>query len=475
KIEFDLIETTVKDEVKKLEDEISHITSNPMLKGLGIPKEIADKIIKISSKQTQILETFNEIKKSNVKPFFLFQLHFSDVFEKKGGFDVVIANPPYVSFGLRGVGKTNNGWVDSLRRIYPNSAEYKLSLYAIFIDRGLQLLGDDGVLTYVTPDSFLLGRYFSKLRRFILDGCRIIEILMFEKDFWESGVVGRPVITLLERNLDSNVRKNNIPTYKLYHSLDAFNRNIVNAFSYPQNYFDNTSFNRFRLFFESSQKSIADKLQIGSRPLSDFMNFASGLIGKKGKEQIISKENKGSNWHPGLLSGGEIERYAIHYENNYILFDTKVLKSGFKEAKYFEPKILLRQTGDSLIAAYDDKKLLCLNNLHVGNLKNKKWDIKYILALLNSKLLNYYYHLISLETGRTMAQIDIETLEELPIKESSDHIVASILNLVEKIIITNKERSTTNVNEYENQIDQLVYKLYGLTLEEIKIVEGSND
>jgi len=472
KIEFDLIETTVKDEVKKLEDEISHITSNPMLKGLGIPKEIADKIIKISSKQTQILETFNEIKKSNVKPFFLFQLHFSDVFERKGGFDVVIANPPYVSFGLRGVGKTNNGWVDSLRRIYPNSAEYKLSLYAIFIDRGLQLLGDDGVLTYVTPDSFLLGRYFSKLRRYILDGCRIIEILMFEKDFWESGVVGRPVISLLERELDSNVRKNNNPAYKLYHSLDDFNKSIVKAYSYPQSYFDNISFNRFRLFFESRQKSIADKLQMGSKPLSDFMNFASGLIGKKGKDQIISKEKKGQDWYSGLLSGGEIERYVVNNEGNYILFDTKILKSGFKEAKYFEPKILLRQTGDSLIAAYDDKNLLCLNNLHVGNLKNRKGNIKYILALLNSNLLNYYYHLISLETGRTMAQIDIETLEELPIKESSDHIVESILSLVDKNILASKENNKTNISEHEKQIDELVYKLYGLTQEEIELVEG---
>ena len=300
-----------------------------------------------------------------IRPFFPWKLYFSEVFQEKDGFDVVIANPPYVSFGLRGVGKSDNAWANSLRRIYPNSAEYKLSIYAIFMDKGIQLLQNHGMLCYITPDSFLLGRYFSKLRKHILNTCRIIEILMFEKDFWESGVVGRPVITVFKRERDANLLKSNMPTYKLYRSLNDFNAEIVQAFSYPQEYFNNTSYNRFRLFFEKSQKLLVDKLQVGSKSLSEFVTFASGLIGKKGKDEIISKEKRVASWHPGLLSGSEIKKYVVNYGGNFIHFDTKVLKSGFRDANYFEPKILLRQTGDSLVAAYDDDNLLCLNNVHV--------------------------------------------------------------------------------------------------------------
>ncbi len=475
KIEFDLIETTVKDEVKKLEDEISHITSNPMLKGLGIPKEIADKITKISSKQAQILETFNEIKKSNVKPFFLFQLHFSDVFERKGGFDVVIANPPYVSFGLRGVGKTNNGWVDSLRRIYPNSAEYKLSLYAIFMDRGLQLLGDDGVLTYVTPDSFLLGRYFSKLRRYILDSCRIIEILMFEKDFWESGVVGRPVISLLERYLDSDVRKNNIPTFKLYRSLDDFNKNIVKAFSYPQSYFEKTPYNRFRMYFDDVSKKLADHIEEGSVELSDLVTIHTGVRSKIGQKNIVSDKKEGINWQKGLISGSEIEKYFVHYEGNFINIDPKLLWSGGWDPKIIlNDKLLLRQTGDSLVAAFDGNKYYHLNNLHsIASKDGQSKTLKFVLALLNSKLLNFYYRLISLETGRTMAQTDIETLELLPVKTSTDGVKEEMISLIDQILLSNGKKDL--MNGYQQKIDQLVYQLYDLTPKEIAVVEGKNE
>jgi hypothetical protein len=414
-----------------------------------------------------------------IRPFFPWKLYFSEVFQEKDGFDVVIANPPYVSFGLRGVGKSDNSWANSLRRIYQNSAEYKLSIYAIFMDKGTQLLQSHGMLCYITPDSFLLGRYFSKLRRHILNTCKIIDILMFEKDFWGSGVVGRPVITILNRESLNDLRKNSIPSYKLYHSLNDFNKGIVKVFSYPQEYFNNISYNRFRLFFEKNQKLLVDKLQVGSKSLSKFVNFSSGLIGKKGKDKIISKEKRVASWHPGLLSGSEIKKYVVNYGGNFIHFDTKVLKSGFKDANYFEPKILLRQTGDSLVAAYDDNNLLCLNNIHVGNLKDKKYSLKYILALLNSTLINYYYRLISLETGRTMAQTDIETLELLPVKIPSSNIQNKIVYLVDQILFITKDKDylensqkQAKVHEYERQIDQTVYKLYGLTDGEIEIVEN---
>jgi len=114
---------------------------------------------------------------------FIWKLDFAEVFKEKGGFDIIIANPPYVSFGLRDVGKAKVEWADYMRKNYPNSAEYKLSIYAIFMDKGLQLLRDKGILSFITPDSFLLGRYFSKIRNFILNFFKIKEIVMFEKDF----------------------------------------------------------------------------------------------------------------------------------------------------------------------------------------------------------------------------------------------------------------------------------------------------
>jgi len=419
--------------------------------------------------------------RQNLGLSFIWKLDFAEVFKDRNGFDIVIANPPYISFGLRNVGKAKKEWANFMRKNYPNSAEYKLSIYAIFMDRGVQLLKDKGILSYITPDSFLLGRYFSKLRNFILRSCNIIEIVMFEKDFWQAGVVGRPVISIIQKNSDNQSREDHCLTSTLCISLDKLDKKTLRSYSYEQKYFEHVPYNRFRLFFDMREKTIVEKLERNSERLSVAVTFASGLIGKKGKEEIISDKKLGEKWYPGLLSGREIIKYSIKYKGNFILFDVKKLKSGFKDARYFEPKIFLRQTGDSLIGAYDTENFLCLNNLHVGNLVNRDYDLRYVLAILNSKLLNYYYHLISLELGRTLAQIDIETIEQLPIKQASPKIQKGFIDLVDKIMSIHRvyENSSTSesskkITELERKIDQKVYKLYGLTEEEIRWVEEAS-
>ena len=84
------------------------------------------------------------------------------MFAEKGGFDLTIANPPYISFGLRGNKAATKKWAEKVRGLYPGSAEYKISVYALFIDLALRVAAKPGVVCYITPDSFLLGRYFSK-------------------------------------------------------------------------------------------------------------------------------------------------------------------------------------------------------------------------------------------------------------------------------------------------------------------------
>ena len=96
-----------------------------------------------------------------------------------------------------------------LKSNYPNSAEYKISMYAVFMERAIRLLAKEGRFGFIIPDGFVLGRYFSKLRRYILDTCKIVEIVLFNKDFWKYGVVGRPVIIILEKGGNKDVRLSN--------------------------------------------------------------------------------------------------------------------------------------------------------------------------------------------------------------------------------------------------------------------------
>ena len=109
---------------------------------------------------------------------------------------------------------------------------------------------------------------------------------------------------------------------------------------------------------------------------------------------------------------------------------------------------------------------------------SNKCDIKYILAILNSKLIDFYYKKISLEEGRTMAQIDIEVVEKFPIpyidkskQEKFSIIVDKIYNLTQAENYINDLKNQNSLKQYENKIDFMIYKLYNLTMDEVKIID----
>lgn len=426
------------------------------------------------------LKKIEEFKKTNIKPFFLWKLHFSDVFKEKGGFNVVIANPPYISYGLRGGQKITTEEKETLRRTFPDSAEYKISMYALFIDRAIQLSKlDGGVQTFIVPDSFLLGRYFSKIRSSILINNEIHHILLLPYSVFEA-TVGFSVVYCFQRKVTIN--PDHILTAKFATNNEQISRGDYVRFSYPQSYFKHTKYNRFRLFFSKETLELINKIEKGSCELSEFMTGRTGVRSLIGQKQIVSKEKKAKTWCPGLISGSQIKKYRIFYEGDFINIDPKKLCSGGWDYDVIHNiKLLLRQTGDSITAAVDTNGYYHLNNIHSFALNNEKLDILFLLAILNSRLIDVYYKIISLEANRVMAQTDIETIESLPIKEISKSEQKPFIEIVDKIISITKDKDylenqakQDKVKKYEEQIDKMVYELYELTEEEIKIVEENS-
>jgi hypothetical protein len=103
---------------------------------------------------------------------------------------------------------------------------------------------------------------------------------------------------------------------------------------------------------------------------------------------------------------------------------------------------------------------------------NGKYSNKFLVGVLNSKLLTYFYRLLSMEVKRTLAQIKPTILKNLPVKLDNEKMVRQIESTVEQIITAKKSNPDADTIALEKEIDQLVYQLYELTEEEIKIVEG---
>jgi|GEM_PF-1314958 len=496
--------------------------------------------------------------------YFHWELEFPEVFfDEHGkplpnpGFDAVIGNPPYVSFGLRGVGKLSDNEKDYYKTKFSNSAEYKITMYPVFMQQAIDLIKTGGFASYIVTDSFLLGQYFSKIRRYISDTCKINQLMLIRDRVFKEGEVGVSVVFNIEKENIPKARSSNFVTAIYCSDVEEFPSNFAAQYQYEQKYFEQIHLNRFRLFFNKESFEFVKRIERIGSTAKEVISIHTGVRSKIGQKSIVDSNLHGPTWKKGLVSGEEIGRYSLRWSGNYINIDSKLLwAGGWDEKVISSDKLLIRQTADRLTAAFDNNKLYHLNNLHSAVLVDFDYDIRYVLALFNSKLLNRFYRMISLEEGRTMAQTDIETLEQLPIRtidfsnpvdrkkhgemvklvqrmldrnKEKQEIIARYVTWLESVInakvedLTGKDKIrdpeklkdideliqlliknrkklegfapkrlpaqkeitedfneckaqidsiAAEISETDRAIDRLIYKLYGLTPEEIEIVEG---
>ncbi|BBB89872.1 MAG TPA: N-6 DNA methylase [Methylomusa anaerophila] len=385
-------------------------------------------------------------------------------------YDYVVGNPPYVSFGLNRTGVLNAGYTAYIRANYQHSAEYKISYYALFIQRALEVLTSGGRLGFITPDSYLLGRYFSKIRRYILDNCLIEEILLLSQPVFAGATIGIPTISILTK-----IHK---PEQKETHEVKVAKmqeNGQITAFRYSQTYFHTQSYYRFRMFFNKMDKTIVEKMDQAGNKLGDLARIKTGMRSLTSQQEIKSQQPHGPTWKRGLTSSAQVIPFLIEYRGDWLdVNPDKLNKGGWDKAIIENPKILLRQTGDSLIAAIDRNGYYHLNNLHSISLSGGLTSLEYIVCLLNSRLMNYYYQTISLEKGRSLAQTDIETLEKLPIvlnpliKKELESMTLSLEGSAGRYF-----QSSPSFELLSSSMNYLIYDLYGLSRAEVQYVEES--
>ena len=242
----------------------------------------------------------------------------------------------------------------------------------------------------------------------------------------------------------------------------------------------------FRLFMLENVEKFCDVLDTG---------IHSGNV----RTKIFFKENNGKRHR--LLQGKQIQRFSLWWNSpkakylfcdiNYDPLPIPGLGRGGKPSSrneywhfcgdienHHQPeRLLLRQTDDDLIVAYHSEaesgRFYTDNTLHTILPKSQKTNLKYFLALFNSRLLNFVYHAISQEQGKSQAQVKISVINKLPVIVPSEDEQRPIIALADRILSIKTSDPNANTNQQEREINQLVYALYDLTSEEIAIVEAS--
>lgn len=409
---------------------------------------------------------------SNNNQNFDFKIYFSEVFHEKNGFDVIIANPPYVF--TRG-SNFSKGFKDMIRAQYETGIG-KLNLFSIFIERGLKLLKPDGDLIYIVPNTLFRATPYKPLRKYIVSNYAIKQIVDLREGIFEN-VTASTTIIEIARNKDVDVSVDIIDSVE-----DLRSRKVSRVVH--QNKFINSEY-VFSIYLEKNTNVLFDKLLLNSEKLGLICrDIINGIVTPKGKDKFITNKKLNENYKP-FLEGKDIDAYIIRPNKRFILFDRKKLHRARPEYVWdAKEKLIIRRIGGgdrALFVAYDNSNYYTFASTNLILLKENVWaNIKYVLALLNSKLLNYYY--VENFTNRSSLTVNVSKtyLELLPIKKISVSEQKQFIELADRILaITRNEDYTKNsskkseVRKYQERINQMVYKLYGLTEKEIKVVEDS--
>ncbi len=226
------------------------------------------------------------------------------------------------------------------------------------------------------------------------------------------------------------------------------------------------------LDIQPEQGAILDKIELASKPLSTFGRAYFGIQTFDRKKYVVDEKFNGK-YFP-VVDGGNVNRYSCRPHKEYVLFEKNAIKSGGNLDVYSQERIVVRQIGKFPEGTIIPSNLFTLNTIY--NIFLHRIDslfLHFLLGLINSKLLQFYWYIKHFDNKSTFPKIKKAPLESLPINSSKNEVITEISSEVSEILNRKKEDPTGDTRALEAEIDRLVYELYGLTEEEIQIVEES--
>jgi hypothetical protein len=348
--------------------------------------------------------------------YFHWELEFPEVFfdeygrslGKTAGFDAVIGNPPY------GTPSTNSNIF--LQNLYIQGFADN---YVYFIERGVNLAQPRACLSYIIPNTWAQVFSANRFRHFLTTQLTILEIVHLSDPVFTDATVDTEILSI----------RKSTPTDDTLVTIRIWDKDgETNQFSVPQTEWITPDGDIISVLTQPHIAPIVQKIEQHSVPLNKFSEIKNGVKpfeeGKGNPPQtsqimaekpFVSTLQIDDSFVP-LLRGSLIDRYTNYWRNDYWISYGPWLAAPRDPAIFFEvdEKIVMRQTGADLIATKIDNSFVARDNLHLI-LGMSSISLDYLLALLNSKLLGFYYHQLNPETGETFAQVKLAHLERLPI------------------------------------------------------------
>ncbi|MFD3157281.1 Eco57I restriction-modification methylase domain-containing protein [Haloimpatiens sp. FM7330] len=486
------------------------------------------------------------LKKEQRKPYFIWEMEFSDVFREKGGFDIIIGNPPYVGEKgnketFRPIARTNFG-----EKYY----QAKMDLFYFFFHKGIDIAKKRGSIAFITTNYYITATGATTLRNDFFNRTNIFKIINFnEYRIFESALGQHNIITFLQKKDEINEISYTkiISTNRKGYISDEILKSIINdndsetesyiidnkkLFEGEAKYIRLVNINKD---CDYSPETIFNKMQKKSIEFGKISNINSGAditISRITNKHI---KNFGDVYIKGegvfVLSKSEIDNMYISTKEReiikdfiknsninkygYTLSEDKLIYLRWEDDINFYPNIkerLLRykpilenqaqrygenypwyalhrprdlkifQAKEKILVPYRNKKnifgyakeeVFASRDVFYITEVDNEFDIKFILGLLNSKLFYFWLYYKGKRKGDVL-ELYVKPLSELPIIKAGYSEQQEIIKYIDKILDIKQSLSKSaerDIDKYEILINKIVYELYGLTQEEINIVE----
>ncbi|WP_228586102.1 class I SAM-dependent DNA methyltransferase [Campylobacter coli] len=455
---------------------------------------------------------------------FEWRFEFPEILDDDGnfkGFDLIIGNPPYIR-------------QEELKELKPHLAKnYKVykgtsDIYTYFYELGFNVLKENGILSFITSNKYTRAGYGEALREFLLKNVKVLEYTDLNGiKVFDSATVDTSILCFEKSKSKDNKFKYLALSNEILKTC-AYDIGLYKDFAeFSQNSLSKESFT----FSDENTSALKAKIERIGTPLKEWqgLNIYRGILTGYNEAFIITTEKRNeilanckdeaekertAKLIRKMLRGRDIKRYSYEWAGLWVINTHNGYKSknGEKiEAINIEHYPSLKKHFDEFYPQLEkraDKGLTpynLRNCAYIEEFEKEKivWaemtkeacfvydnsnfftnqtcyffthcDYKYLLAILNSRLIVYYMQYISSHLGQGAFRWIRQYIEKLPIPKinsKNEKLANELINLVDEILKVKEQDKNANTQELENKINSLVYKLYNLTEEEIKIIEN---
>ncbi|WP_419547601.1 DUF7149 domain-containing protein [Microcystis sp.] len=389
---------------------------------------------------------------------FEWRFEFPEVLDDKGnfiGFDVVIGNPPY---GVK--------FKEMEKRLYKEFYTTIDDIYTIFMEKATRISHKSGFFSFITPISWLTGDKYYSTRKIIYENSHLVLGITLPYDIFNDAYVDTGIY-LLSKNKSLNMSL----VYE-FNPRDKIDFNIINSLDYhilSKKEWSNSQ--DLKLIFNPLSKLLNNKLSKIQTTIEDITDSARGILANKNDYSL----NKIDDFHEPILTG-KLDRYFLEDVNEYIKYGDNLREKPSSFDFFTGERILVRRIISRqfrIMATLTQKPLVVKKDIYIFKLNTDRFSIKYLLSIINSKFVSYLKTKNSTSAKKDdFTQLTMNDIRKLRIPIPTPNQVVNIENIVDQILTAKKSNPKADTSELEKEINQIVYELYGLSEEEIRIIEG---